>query len=291
MKFLSFQQGSQDWLEYRKTKVTATDCAIIMGIDEYVTPYERWQQKVGIVPEQYVTAAMQRGHDLEDKARDAYTQFTGEPMAPACIESMEWPFLMASLDGINPDGTLVVEIKCPKEWKWKEVPKCYWCQCQHHMLCTGHSMSHIWPYSGEEGILFEVQRDQPFLDKYLVEAKKFYECVVHRIPPPLTQRDLTHREDDLWKKASEDWINAKRKLKEAEECELEAREVLKTLSGDQSTEGCGIRLRRSIAKGRVDYESIPELKHIDIELYRKPETIKWTITESNLRENGISTNS
>lgn len=286
MRYLNLAQGDQTWLEYRKTKVTATDAAIIMGVDEFTTPIQRWQDKLGLLEEKYVTSAMQRGRDMEDAARDAYTAFTGVPMMPACVESTDYPWLMASLDGISVDGDLCVEIKCPvTNWKVQKVPECYWCQCQHQLLCTGHPFMDFWSFSGSEGVHFRIDKDTEWQSRYIQASSEFHQCIVNKTPPPLTERDLIQRDDYDWETASVQWLEAKRALQIAEERELEAREIIKRLCADKSVEGCGIRVRRSISKGRIEYESIEEIKQLDLESYRKPSSIKWTITEKKVKAN------
>lgn len=280
-KYLKLIQGSDEWLAYRRTKITSTDAAIIMGVDEYTTPFERYQQKLGLSPETYVTSAMRRGQLLEDAARDAYTRRTDNAMMPAVIESTLYPWLMTSLDGITPEENLILEIKCPKDWQVERVPECYWCQCQHHMICHDSQRMHIYFYSGSDdaGELFCVELDQEWKERYLKASEAFHRCIMTRTSPPLTERDLEQRNDEEWINAAKIWQAAKRLLDEAKQGEQEARDMLKDLANDRSCEGGGVRLRKSVQAGVVDYSKIPELSGINLEEFRKPSIIKWTITE------------
>jgi len=54
-----------DWLEARRQGVTASEIAILMGLSPYSSPYALYHQKLGILPPEDETAAMERGKVLE----------------------------------------------------------------------------------------------------------------------------------------------------------------------------------------------------------------------------------
>lgn len=60
MKIVNFEQGSEEWLTWRKGRLTATDAAALLGKSRYVTPYKAWQRKIGQAPEQIVTGYAER---------------------------------------------------------------------------------------------------------------------------------------------------------------------------------------------------------------------------------------
>ena len=81
-----------------------------------------------------------------------------------------------------------------------------------------------------------------------------------------------------------EWIEkAKQALKvqqlrmQYEEMETKLLKELKSLSENVSSKGGGITFTASIRKGSVDYGSIPELRTVDLELYRKPHTETWKL--------------
>src|SRR5215472_18741668 len=111
-------QGSEAWHKLRKSKITATDAPVIMGVNPWTTPYQRWQEKTCESISDRKTEAMQRGIDLEPIARDLFSLKTGIELIPKddpknVIISNKNEWMMASLDGIDVTNSHIVEIKCP----------------------------------------------------------------------------------------------------------------------------------------------------------------------------------
>ena len=65
MKTIELEQGSNEWLSWRRTVITATDCSCIMGNNPWTTEYKCWQRKLELIPEQTSNYAMERGKRLE----------------------------------------------------------------------------------------------------------------------------------------------------------------------------------------------------------------------------------
>lgn len=283
MKFLTLEQGTEAWLQYRKERVTATDIAALMGLNPYCTAYQLWQRKLGLLPETHLTERMVRGRDLEPVALERYIELTGVPMMPACVESSERPYVMASLDGISPDLDKGVEIKCPgtdshAKAMLGHIPDIYMPQLQCQMYVTGLSTWDYYSFDGDNGVCITVPRDDAFIEQMLPAIDIFHGCVLSRTAPALSERDCVQKDDIAWQIAADEWKQAKEQLNMAERRESEARDHLISLSEGRSAEGCGIRLRNIVQKGKIDYASIPEIMTLDLEKFRKPPIVKWTIT-------------
>lgn len=76
------------WLEQRKTCITATDVAKIMGVSKYGGPIDVYLEKIGEAPETEPTEAMRRGLQLEPSILRIYN----EEIAPLIPEQ---PFTLA----------------------------------------------------------------------------------------------------------------------------------------------------------------------------------------------------
>jgi len=76
MKRIELEQGTQEWLAWRRGKRMASETSSIMGINPFSSAGQVRKDKQGL-GEAFVTDAMQRGHDEEPKAREAYEQATG----------------------------------------------------------------------------------------------------------------------------------------------------------------------------------------------------------------------
>lgn len=83
--------------------------------------------------------------------------------------------------------------------------------------------------------------------------------------------------DDSWVFLAAQALEAQRMTKYWADKASELLEELKKLSGDASCHGGDFIFERIERKGSVDYSAIPELKNVDIEMYRKPVSIAWKL--------------
>jgi hypothetical protein len=60
----------EEWLVLRKETIGASEAAALVGAHPWLTPYELWARKSGLVPEAEETPAMRRGRHLEAVAVD-----------------------------------------------------------------------------------------------------------------------------------------------------------------------------------------------------------------------------
>ena len=275
-----YVQGSVEWHALRKTKITATDAAVIMGVNHWKTIHQLYDEKLSNDPPKPPNAAMKRGIDLEPVARDLFNTKTRLIMTPQVIIK-DW--MMASLDGMSDCGNYIVEIKCPGERDHSialsgKVPEHYYPQLQHQIhVCNVH-MAYYFSFDGVKGVIVEVMRDQKYIDRMVEEERKFYECIMNKTPPKPIESDYIERNDDLWKKCAYKWKTITETIKSLEKEEEEVRQQLVFLSGESNTKGAGISLCQVERKGAVDYSRIPQLKGMDLELYRKPGSQCWRIS-------------
>ena len=90
-------QGSAEWHEHRRNHRNASETPAVLGVSPWMTPYQLWQIKLGLV-EPEVTPAMLHGTQLEPQARAAYEALTGHVMQPLVLVDGEFS---ASLDGLT----------------------------------------------------------------------------------------------------------------------------------------------------------------------------------------------
>ena len=60
-------------------------------------------------------------------------------------------------------------------------------------------------------------------------------------------------------------------------------DIVAQIKADAMNRNCmgpGIKATRYLVSGRVDYDAIPELKGINLDLYRKPATECYRVTET-----------
>lgn len=283
MKIIELEQGSPEWLSWRRTVITATDASIIMGNNPWDTPYSCWQRKLGLIPEKESNEAMERGKRLEPEARAKFIEDYEIHMTAAVVESTEMDFLGASLDGISPLGGSLLEIKCGGSKLHSmaergEIPVYYQDQMQHQLLVTGADMCYYYSYDGKEGICIEVYPDPAFREAFIPKARDFWKCIAFSEPPPLQDRDYKDMsQEPSWRLMANQYREICDQMELLEERKQELRKGLLNLCGDHNCLGDGVKVMKTIMRGRIAYDEIPEIRSLDLDKYRKGSTTTWKI--------------
>jgi putative phage-type endonuclease len=283
MKIIKHKQKSQEWLNWRRGYIMASEAASVLDISPYTSKYKCWQRKLGIVKEQETNWAMERGIALESVALDAFCEEFGIDMQPACVESSEYNFLAASLDGISSCGKYILEIKANGKKNHDlalqgEIPKYYVSQMQHQLLVTGAEKCYYYSFDGEKGVCIEVLPDANFVKDYLPKARDFWKSIIFFEAPPLSQEDYKDMSGSLsFNDYSDQYKDCDVQLKALENKKDYLRKKIIELCGDEDCSGNGIKITKTTPKGQVQYKDIPELKGVDLDKYRKSMTIVWTI--------------
>ena len=177
MKQVLLKQKSKQWLEWRKTKVCASDAPIILGVSPYKKIDKLLDEKIRCyecVPNAY----MQRGVDLEPIALRAFEKETGLIMFP-CVGEHENGWMAASFDGMTLEEDAICEIKCPGKKDHQLaldgiIPKKYFPQLQHQIYVAGLDMSYYYSFDGLNGIILEVKRDDKYIEIMLEKEFEFW---------------------------------------------------------------------------------------------------------------------
>ena len=181
------EQGTQEWLELRKGKVTASRVADILAKTKTGVSASRAnylmelaiQRVTGVIEESYTNAAMQWGKDNEGTARALY-----EAKADVFVDQV--PFIdHPTIEGFgcSPDGLVgtdgLVEIKCPNStthWEYfkKNVPpQKYVIQMQAQMACTNTQWCDFVSYDPRmpersQLLIVRVARDDSFINDVMI---------------------------------------------------------------------------------------------------------------------------
>lgn len=269
------QQNTPEWHRWRLQGLGSSDAPVIMGEAPFRTRRFLWSVKTGLARETAGGPAARRGRALEPAARSVYERQTGIQMEPLCLvhERLEW--MRASLDGLSFDGSIALEIKCPwgmrdqPELREGRIPIHYYAQVQHLLEVSGARELHYWSFNGASGTLVRVQPDREYIARLIDAERTFWERVLaSEWPDDGSELDLSA--DSRWRAAAFQYRAAKIRLDRATVEEQRARDQLKHLAAAQRTYGCGIEVLRSFRKGAVDYSTIPELRGVNLEPYRKP---------------------
>ena len=232
-----------------------------------------WLAKTGR-QQTVVTAAMQRGTDLEPLARIAYEELTGMLMQPLVLEAGAYS---ASLDGMTLDGDLLLEIKCPYKGKdsslWKEVvagsvPEHYLIQVQHQLMVSGAQTAQLWVFDGQKGLIHNIERDNGCMERICTAWDEFQGFLDNDSPPALNSNDTAVQSDKAWAQAALTYIELKGSAEAISE-ELEtARQALVALAQHPKENGAGVTVTRFWKQGNVDYKKVPALADLDLDPYR-----------------------
>ena len=282
-------QGSAEWLAHRQKHLGASDAAAAMGIDPWKTPYQLWEQKLGIAPPVQVNAAMQRGTDMEPEARKAFEAETGLEVFPQVVYHPQHAFMMASMDGLTLSKDFGCEIKCPGAKSHAialdgKIPEHYMPQLQHQLACLDIPMLWYYSYDGTAGVAIEVPRDEEYISRLIDSEQKFWECVKSKTPPEMTNKDYVIQEGPKWSTISHYIRVADKRIKDLkgkislleDEKDAYKQELIVDAQGRSSR--CGsLTLTRSFPKGRIEYGKIPQLEGVDLEPFRKEAKEQWTL--------------
>ncbi len=279
-------QGSDEWHAWRKGKIGASSVAPIMGLSPYCTPLQIWEQfKFGLVKEK--TAAMQRGNDLEEAARNGLNFLFEDQysFAPTCVESPMYDWLIASLDGVSFDHTgrieMACEIKCPGRKDHQMalmgfVPEHYYPQLQHIMYILDLPMMIYWSFDGVSGVHVFCQRDDEFIAKMLKAEIGFMESLRDFTPPEPCDADWVEDTDPVRIAAAKKYRELQDREDEIELEKIRLKGILTKVPHCRAKIG-SIKVQKILRKGNVDYSRIEMLKTLDLEQYRKPSSESWRI--------------
>lgn len=277
----AFIQGTSEWLALRKTKITATDAAVIMGANHWKTKIQLYHEKVGNdVKPLYINERMQRGIDLEPVARNLFNLQTGWNMQPTVVIN-DWA--MASLDGQDQDTGTILEIKCPGEKDHAEalsgrVPAHYYPQLQHQMWVSGTFIGYYFSFDGIDGVTVKVLRDEEYIQNMIPKLYEFYLCIKNETPPAPDENDYVEKDDEIWRQCALKWLTTQQKIKLLEKEAEELKQQLIFLSGESNARGAGISLCQVTRKGTIQYAKAPQLKGVDLEYLRSPSTTYWKLS-------------
>lgn len=271
-------QNSVEWHRWRKGKIGASMAPTIMGENPYETQLQLWE-KIVYNKETPDNEFMARGRAREPKARDWANNVLAWEFKPVCIESIEYPFLIASLDGLDQEYGKILEIKCPTSSNFDHNK--YRAQVQHQMMLTGANVLTLQVCrsdDGEDSEFISIEKDETYCKDLLKSEMEFYRRVVEFDPPEPTEKDFMILESQAGRELEQKYIGICKQLDMLEEHKKLTREQLIAICPHNRCKIGSLKISKFPQKGRVDYGAIEYLKTIDLDKYRKPNTEVWRIT-------------
>lgn len=291
MKFIDLEQGSQAWHDYREIRIGASDAPVIMGLSPYCIAALLYKRKKKLAPPSRITEAMGEGTRLEPIAREDAEHYLKMEIPPAVVEMEEFPFLFASLDGINVAESFIVEIKCSKNIyesaRAGYISPMYHCQMQHQLMVTGYKKCLFFAFDGFSHVCIWVDRDEKFIEEMKGKLIEFYACLQNNEEPYDENAYMTIEIDNQKNDVLERWIESIKKLRDSQKEEKHWSEEIKNWGDDLNCELVHdgkpkLRMTRVQRMGNVDWNSLCVAKgisEIDIAPFRKKEIGYYKLTE------------
>jgi putative phage-type endonuclease len=202
MKILNLEQGTSEWHSWRRQHVCASDSPIILGKSPYKSPLQLFEDIVFGKKSNEINDSMKKGHELEPRIRDHFERVMKIPMVPTCIESDEFPWMGASLDGLSFCEEIFLEIKLNNA----ENHRLAYSKrlCEHHMiqvqkqwlvgkgsLKKGYYISYNIAASNYH--ILETFPDPQMHETIIKEEIEFRKLVQRFASPPFEERDYLRK--------------------------------------------------------------------------------------------------
>lgn len=197
MNILNIQQGTQEWLEIRAKRFTASEAPAMMRASKYLSRDDLLHQKAtGETPE--VSAATQaifnRGHAAEESARHIAERIVGDDLFPCtCEDSDGW--LLASMDGLDMAGRYGFEHKLInndlRQATAETLDDHYKWQMDQQLLVTGAEKILFMASDGTEDdcVWFWYERDEARIAE-LIEGWKQFEKDLETYQPREPEQEI-----------------------------------------------------------------------------------------------------
>lgn len=280
-------ESTAEWLLFRKEHIGASDTSIILGVSKWKTkdgriktPKLLWEEKLGLSELNTDTNATRYGKLMEGPARKVYEKMVGDLFEPTVIKNLDYPYLMASLDGLNITNDRFVEIKNANHEDHElarsgKIPEKYYPQVQQQCLLFGLKEGDYFSFHKDEGVIVSIKKDEKYLESLKRETDKFWGFVKDLKEPPLTKDDHILRNDD-WENLAKELWSIQLTRRELVKKEKEKAAELKELSNHQCSMRGEYLYTLTGTIGTVDYKAIPELSGVDLEKYRTPSS-RWNL--------------
>lgn len=227
MKIIFLEQGTEEWLAYRKTKIGASDAPIILQKSPYGTPLTLWEEKKGKREGQVANKAHAFGHKIERQVREWYNHTYDVDCQPLVIESEEKDYMMSSLDGWDIVTRRAIEIKA-NNWKkhhlavQNKVCDMHFWQLQHQMFCLDQEkIEYLSFYEGETRIV-EVYRNESAIRTLLEKEEAFWSCLEENKEPEREEYEKLEDKESLAMLVYETQKKAKEKEEEFKQTKAQA---------------------------------------------------------------------
>jgi putative phage-type endonuclease len=197
----------QEWLEKRRSYITGTDAACLLGISKWGSQLSVWLDKRGEAEPVKENEAMSWGKRLERPILQAYADANPENEFVFCdgyelVTNPEFPRLACSLDGWNKTLACPVDAKnirfASAEWGDEgtdNFPDYYKTQLSVQMAMTGARFAQLAVlFSGQDFRVYNYERDEELIAKINDSANDFWARYMFGSETPTVGGDMASTE-------------------------------------------------------------------------------------------------
>ena len=191
--------------EQRKHGLGATDCAAVMGLSPYRTPYELWMIKTGRMEEEAILGEdrLRLRHAHEETIANEYEVQKSVKLRRVNQTTFHkrLPFMLCNLDRVITGQRKIVECKTSTAWlrqNWglsgsDEAPIQYILQVQHQLACSEYEDADLAALIDiDDYRIYPMPRNEKVIEKIETACTYFWENHVLKdvAPAPTTRGDL-----------------------------------------------------------------------------------------------------
>ena len=199
IKISTLNMPHEEWLMHRQKSIGGSDAASILGLNEYVSPYTVWADKLGMIPPTEDNEAMRQGRDFEDYVAKRFCEATGKKVRRenSIITNPDYPYAHANVDRLIVGEDAGLECKTTsslnlRKFKNGEYPANYYVQCVHYMMVTGAKKWYLCVLVfGRQFMWFEIERYEAEIEALAKSEATFWEFVKSKTAPEIDGSNST----------------------------------------------------------------------------------------------------
>lgn len=198
-KISTIDMPREEWLEHRMKHIGGSDAAAILGLNEYVSRYTVWADKLGKIPPVEDNEAMRQGRDLEFYVAERFCEATGKKVRREnnILINPDYPYAHANVDRMVIGEDAGLECKTTsslnmKKFKNGTYPDKYYVQCVHYMMVTGCKKWYLAVLVLNRSFMwFEIERDEDEINALAQSEEEFWKFVESESAPALDGTEST----------------------------------------------------------------------------------------------------
>ncbi len=176
-------EDEKEWLEWRKSGVTATDITILMGHNTHNTPLDLFLEKTGQVEHENLddNPIVRFGKLFEKILEQMFTEETGIAVLASqqCYQQGRY---LATLDCVLENA--ILELKTTNK-DITQMSMLWYGQVQWQMFVAGCHKAYLYAYNRStcRTHLHVIEYDEEYIQEAILKADSFLDCVDSGIPP------------------------------------------------------------------------------------------------------------